>query len=258
MVTRECAECGSEHMLIRGTADYAQAARCACHCPCPACGDVGHHFECDENGYQIARPCTCLALDRRVAWLNAARLPARYAAASFVSFQAPDLPRRNARVQASRFASEFEDGDPGILFYGHCGTGKTHLLVAILRHLVVKRGVPVRYIEFMHLLSELRATFGDSGRAEDVMAPLVAVPVLAVDELGKGRGSDWELTVLDEVISKRYNAGRTTLFASNYFPGPATEGQQSLADRVGERIYSRLSEMCHPQHMAGEDFRRRR
>ena len=30
--------------------------------------------------------------------------------------------------------------------------------------------------------------------------------MLAIDELGKGRMTDWELTIIDEVISRRYNA----------------------------------------------------
>ena len=112
----------------------------------------------------------------------------------------------------------------------------------------------------MHLLSALRASYGDRGQAEDVLRPLVDVPLLVIDELGKGRGTDWELSVLDELISKRYNAQRTTVFTTNYgiesSPEGAGQAEDSLLERVGVRIHSRLMEMCEPVRLTGYDYRR--
>ncbi|MGC4115886.1 MAG: hypothetical protein QM765_15095 [Myxococcales bacterium] len=84
------------------------------------------------------------------------------------------------------------------------------------------------------------------------------VAVLAIDEIGKGRGSAFEMDTLDELIARRYNAGRTTLFATNFSLASETgktgyvdpveferQTQSLLRGRVGERIYSRLHEMCH-------------
>ncbi len=185
----------------------------------------------------------------------------------------PSPANRHARAKAHSFAHEFSEGDPGLLFYGDPGRGKTHLLVAILRHLVLQRGIEARYVEFMHLLSDLRATYS-GGNPATVMAPLLKVPVLVVDELGKGRSaqqrrgeraaplvSEWVGDVLDELISKRYNSGRTTLFATNFYPGDLTPEQkadgriQPLSDRIGVRMYSRLMEMCESQPINGEDYR---
>ena len=83
------------------------------------------------------------------------------------------------------------------------------------------------------------------------IGPLSEVEVLAIDELGKGRGSVFEEEVLDELIGRRYNNGKLTLFASNYpveAVEPPREGKQelwhqSLRTRVGERVFSRLHEM---------------
>lgn len=257
MVTRECQHCHGHQVLIRPRGDHAQAARCQCQRPCPLCGDAGFAFEEDERGYRTAVACGCHGLDRRVEHFNRARIPARYHDATFVSFQAPPASALSeARLHALNFAQSFTEGQRGILYYGDCGTGKTHLTVAILRHLIMYRGVPARFVEFVHLLWDLRVSFDTPGRTEQVMNPLVEVPVLAIDELGKGRGTEWELSVLDELISKRYNAGRTTLFTTNFYPR-AAEGRDSLGDRVGERIFSRLQEMCEARHLAGKDFRQR-
>ena len=85
--------------------------------------------------------------------------------------------------------------------------------------------------------------------------------MLAIDEIGKGRGSAFEMDTLDELIARRYNSGRTTLFATNFSLAAETGGkggggyvdpvefeqrtQSLLRAKVGERIYSRLHEMCH-------------
>src|SRR5262249_60548308 len=79
----------------------------------------------------------------------------------------------------------------------------------------------------------------------------------------KGRGPPREGGPLDERRARRYNAGRTTLFGTNYSLTAKKEsvrtagGHRStdelkaaarepelLRDRVGERIYSRICEMC--------------
>jgi len=88
--------------------------------------------------------------------------------------------------------------------------------------------------------------------------------VLAIDELGKGRNTEFEGTVLDELVSRRYNAGRTILATTNYTPGVsqgiatpefATGKRPALIDRVGDRVYSRLVEMCSMVQIEGEEYR---
>ncbi|MBM4372946.1 MAG: hypothetical protein FJ098_14930, partial [Deltaproteobacteria bacterium] len=95
------------------------------------------------------------------------------------------------------------------------------------------------------------------GADGDLIQPLLSCSFLVVDELGKGRNTEWENGVVDELISARYNAGRTTLFTSNHPPEGGPPGD-SLGERLGERILSRLWELCTVHRMEGEDFRRDR
>ena len=97
------------------------------------------------------------------------------------------------------------------------------------------------------------------------------VEVLVIDELGKGRNSPWEQNILDVIISQRYNNQKTTIFTSNYTDSRKTtlvervrgkdgmegdgETRDTLLDRVGPRIYSRLKEMCDFLMLSGKDRR---
>ena len=129
--------------------------------------------------------------------------------------------------------------------------------------LALERGIASRYVEFLLLLSDIRAGFNANRSHMEILRPLLSVPVLAIDELGKERGTEWERSMLDELISRRFNSGLTTLFATNYFleerhvpeaPGRLVRTRSAefqreaesmtLSQRVGDRIYSRLNEMC--------------
>ena len=127
-------------------------------------------------------------------------------------------------------------------------------------------GVTVRFVEFSHLVGDIKAGF-DAGRGSHTsLDPLVRVDVLVIDELGKGRNTEFEGTVVDELVSRRYNAAGTILATTNYAPGAATgkaapnfasarPAAPSLADRVGDRVYSRLREMSDFVPCDGPDWR---
>src|SRR5207245_9987237 len=166
-----------------------------------------------------------------------------------------------------RFVDEFVPGASGqraLVFCGPPGTGKTHLLSAMLRELAARKGVRGRFEEFFLLLSDIRDGFSRGLSSREWLEPLRQVDVLAIDEIGKGgKNRDFEQGILDEILSVRYNAGRPTLLATNY-PRPGTVGWEFKADgqsaenleqRVGPRIYSRLHEMCDLMDVLGDDQR---
>jgi DNA replication protein DnaC len=137
---------------------------------------------------------------------------------------------------------------------------------------VFRHGVPVRFIEFTHLLSDIREGIGRGDPAATTLTPFIHPPVLVVDELGKGRNTEWEVSILDEIVSRRYNA-RGALFGTTNFkpkppPGadpnrPRTHGDgvplasMYLSERLGERAFSRLLETVTFVPALGDDHRLR-
>jgi DNA replication protein DnaC len=241
------------------------ARRCDCQETCARCRGTGYVLV-PAGASAVAQPCACRHLDERIGLFNAAGLPAMIARAMFESYKPHHPDQVAAKAAAEEFAKKYRSDRQayGLLFYGAPGTGKTHLLAAIVRYLTLEKGVACRYVELMLLLSDIRSGIAAQNRGYlDILRPLTSAPVLVIDELGKERGTDWERSMLDELISRRFNSGLTTLFATNYFleerhvpeaPGrivntkSAAFGRdaesQTLAQRVGDRIYSRLNEMC--------------
>jgi DNA replication protein DnaC len=254
-----CPSCKDARYLVERNGERATARVCSCNRTCTVCGGSGHVL-IDEKGYTFARPCSCRSVERRVALFNRARLPARAGEFTLGSFLAECEEQQMALATAETTARRYRPDAPskGFIVSGAVGTGKTHLLCAVLRHLTLEVAVPARYVEVSFLYSEIKNGFAAGKSGLESIAPLAEVEVLAIDELGKGRGSPFELDTLDELIARRYNAGRTTLFATNCgLAGGASrsgyvdpvdfekESQALLRSRVGERIYSRLFEMCH-------------
>lgn len=242
---------------------------------CPACNGSGQ-ARSEVDGVITMGRCRCQMLPDRVHLFNQAGIPARYAHATFVSFaQGPDGKLKDldpSAIRALGACSQFVDGyvpnemNRGMVLYGDVGRGKTHLLIGLIRELIFRHGAPVRFMEFSRLLSLLKEGYSEGRSDAPLLTDLSDVAVLAIDELGKGRLSDWELTIIDEVISRRYNGMGCTLATSNYAPGAPSgaappnlattnTSTQTLGDRVGDRVYSRFLQLVDFVEVAGRDHR---
>ncbi len=256
-------------------------ARTAAEGPCPFCHGEGRRaveveektVSRDARGKEVVSTekvrrvyrCRCQRVPDRVALYNAAELPARHAHCTMETFKA-ELARPTWSA-VRKWLDTYQGGPEqlGLVLSGAPGRGKTHLLAAVVRELTFRYGASVRFIEFSHLIASIREGYDhDVGEAR-LLGPLVRVPVLAIDELGKGRGSDFESTILDEIVSRRYNGHAGPLLATTNFPLVArpkkendslsTGAMPSLAERLGERVWSRLKESCLFVEATGEDYR---
>jgi len=270
-----CPDCkGHPGYFFYAQGERALAKACPCIPVCQRCLDTGTVTAIVDGVVRTGR-CRCRRVHDRVRLFNAAGIPGRYADATYGSYTRGLLAHADPTSGYMKTLTELsswiegwapDHENPGLILHGPVGRGKTHLLVGVVRELIVRHGIPVRFVEFTRLLAQLKAGYSEGKSGASVIDPLVAVPVLAIDELGKGRLTDWELTVIDEVISRRYNAMACTLGSTNFAPGVATGAApanaavvnatpQTLGDRVGDRVYSRLEETCKFIELVGPDFR---
>ena len=262
--------CRGSGVVLSERGGLAYAERCACR-SCRICGGRGYSLTRNDAGYQTLMPCECADLDRRLHLWNSAMIPGHYARKGFDELEVKTA-QAFAVGRARQFAAAYPEERRGLLFVGEPGRGKTHLMVAVLRVLALERGIACRFIDFFLLLAEMRAAWQADIPAAEILRPLKEVEILAIDELGKSKGADWETALLDEIIANRYNEQKTTLFTTN-FPisvpqaalaqvGEHRRGvnlsatRETLEQRVGDRIYSRLKQMTEIIRLEGDDHRR--
>ncbi|MFT6397049.1 MAG: DNA replication protein DnaC [Bradymonadia bacterium] len=228
-----------------------------------------------EVGAPISMQCpACGPVRKGIGLFNDAMMPADYATAQIAGAGAGVCTAQTptdkmALATLTKRVLGYKKGLKGLVLTGGVGTGKTHWMCAAIRDLTLNQRVPCRFIEFSQLLDALRASYDDASqvRESDVFAQLLTIPVLVIDELGKQVGNQWQLQQLDRIISARYNerGSLMTLATTNFgtslpkdAPARAKDGfdRMTLEDRVGKRIYDRLSEMCEFKKLSGDSRRR--
>jgi DNA replication protein DnaC len=220
---------------------------------------------CYGSGMEVvpgkgARRCRCRDEDKKAKLIEAALIPRRYSECSLESYK----PARGSGSQllafnyAFRLVREYPEVDRGLLLMGSCGVGKTHLSVAILRGLIQK-GVPCLFYEFGSLLKEIQNSYNPVSQTSElkVLAPVFDAEVLVLDELGASKPTDWVRDTMMQVINTRYNDKKLTIFTTNYLDGRRIERDETLEDRIGVRLRSRLFEMCKTVSLEGEDYRKK-
>ena len=139
----------------------------------------------------------------------------------------------------------------GIFVHGPTGTGKTHFAVAVLSEILASSDTGLaRFVTVPSLLMEIRATFKDSSPCseEDLIRRFADLDLLVLDDLGAEKNTDWVMQTLYLIIDRRYSDMRQTIITSNH-------GLDGIAERVGERIASRLAGMCRIISLEGNDRR---
>lgn len=208
-----------------------------------------------------ARRCRCRTEDTQKRLLEAARIPRRYQECSLTNYQPATNNGSQLRAfnDAYRLAHEYPTVDRGLLFMGPCGVGKTHLSVAILRELIEKKGVPCLFSEFGSLLKEIQHSYNPISQTSEltVLAPIIEADVLVLDELGATKPTEWVRDTMMQVINTRYNEKKLIIFTTNYTDTRRAPAEETLEERIGVRLRSRLYEMCRTVLIEGEDFRQR-
>jgi DNA replication protein DnaC len=207
--------------------------------------------------------------------IEQARIPQRYAGCSLENFDthAPWMERSQveALIKARNFVREYSPvgNGTGLLLTGSIGVGKTHLAVGILRALIADSGAKGLFYDYRDLLKQVQNSYNQSVEATelDVLRPVFEAEVLVLDELGASKRTDWVWDTVAHILNTRYNNMKTTIITTNHANLPpggselsaarAAVREETLGDRIGERMRSRLQEMCVVVEMAGEDFRQK-
>src|SRR5438105_12775765 len=249
---------------------------------CTLCRGTGWKLVPRPDGAvgKVAVRCDCGIEERSTRVVERARIPKRYEHCDFESYstdvgstqpQRPSL--QQAKLSAQGFVRDFPgSSEKGLLFMGPSGVGKTHLAVAALKELI-QRGHVGLFCDYRELLKEIQASYNPASESTEmrILEPIRTVEILVLDDLGASKPSDWVRDIVGIVLNARYNENRTTIITTNYLDNPASGGEparlpggklisptreDSLEQRIGSRMRSRLYEMCRTVEVSAPDFRR--
>jgi DNA replication protein DnaC len=245
---------------------------------------------CQGTGWKlVARPdgpgkfavaCDCSTGERAFLVMDRARIPKRYEHCDFESYSTdvghtPQHAKslKEAKLQTTGFVQNYPGAsEKGLLLMGPSGVGKTHLAVAALKELL-RRGHQGIFCDYRELLKEIQASYNPQSESTEmkILEPIRNTEILVLDDLGASKPSAWVLDIIGLVLNARYNERSVTILSTNYFDespvvGPAPRlpsgeslkvvREDSLADRIGARMRSRLYEMCRTVEVFAPDFRR--
>ncbi|MGH9762749.1 MAG: ATP-binding protein [Blastocatellia bacterium] len=234
----------------------------------PQYGDQEVCPDCRGTGWQYAegkgaRPCACrqtrIIQNATQNLISSANIPPRFRLASFDNFETYCRSLQNALNRCRRFADQYPVVNTGLLLQGNPGVGKTHLAIAVLNALLAK-DTPVLFYDVRELLKTIQESYSQTARASElkILSPALDAEVLVLDELGAAKPTEWVQEAMTFIINRRYNYCKTTIFTTNYLDHPiGSSYDETLADRVGARIRSRLHEMSSRILIEGEDYRSR-
>ncbi|MCS6873190.1 MAG: ATP-binding protein [Pyrinomonadaceae bacterium] len=217
---------------------------------------------CFGTGIEIvagkgARRCVCRLKEIQEKIFEKVRIPKRYANCSFSNYRPITKSQDIAMKYAYSLAQKYPDVEMGLLFMGSVGTGKTHLAVSILKGLTEK-GFSCLFYEFGSLLKEIQDSYNSATQTSElrVLAPVFETEILVLDELGASKPTEWVRDIMSYIINTRYNDKKLTIFTTNYLDERKDDAEETLEDRIGKRLRSRLYEMCHTVRIEGPDYRR--
>ncbi len=229
---------------------------------CPVCGE--HIWAIQAFGHELRKPCKCKEteaaewaekkdreqkqkrLERRK---ERSQIPKRFEACALNTFSKRQGTEQAFEACKSWLLNRYENirAGRGLIIAGPAGTGKTHLGAAIL-NCCLQDYISVFWDVGENLL-KLLPDGSPAGDQQRIMEDACKAPVLLLDDLGAEKPTEWTQKQLTVIINDRYKATLPTIITTNWVG-------KDLCNRIGERCYSRLMEVCDVAVLTATDYRR--
>ena len=221
----------------------------------------------DAQGDRVAAVCSCRQALQALRRIEQANIPKRHEHVTLKNYESVETTGSHqsmldAHFKANKFVEDYPRGTDGrgLMFVGFAGRGKTHLAVGVLRALIEEKGCHGLFCDYGDLLKQIQNSYNSRSEITEyeLLRPVLEAEVLVLDDLGSTKPTAWVWDTVAQILNSRYNHKRTTIITTNFAnlpPAASPTKEDTLGDRIGERMRSRLAEMCVCLEVLGEDFR---
>jgi DNA replication protein DnaC len=185
--------------------------------------------------------------------LESSRIPERFKTRTFDTFEVNESNRPPFDI-AKKFCTE--PADKGIIFSGAPGVGKTHLAAAIMNYKLAQ-GTEAIFCTVPELLSDIRRVIKSDQETSELMELVKNTEFLTLDDLGAEKTTEWVAEQLFVILNARLVRNKLTVITTN-FQKPSELIEKLGGGITGQRIVSRIREMCQWVNITGLDYRLRR
>jgi DNA replication protein DnaC len=202
---------------------------------CPACAAEAAQRKAEEDAEKQKQR----EAQQWQAKLNNSGIPARFQTRTLDSYIAETPQQQRALTFARNYAEGIEQATEtgrSAMLIGKPGTGKTHLAVGIGID-ALRKGLSVKFVTVMSMIRAIKSTWakGHEETESEAMIRFVNYDLLILDEVGVQFGSDFEKTILFEILNARYNWLAPTIVISNL-------DAAGVREHLGDRVYDRMRE----------------
>ena len=201
---------------------------------CPRCGNTGQIIERGPGLLELhVYECACMKKRRSLRSLRKAGMEDMAARYTFDSYQT-DTPHRE---KIKHLSQEFVKAERGWFFIaGQSGSGKTHICTAICTGLMQQKASEIYFMPWRDDSTELKNRIRDQEWYQARIRKLKKVPVLYIDDFGKGGLNDADLKLAFEIFNARYNNTALRTVISCEMPiDDILRADEALGGRIYER-----------------------
>lgn len=228
---------------------------------CPICGPIEPFFVPFGKGYWVGGSCPCKKRKReeqeQSAFLEAWQIEQKRRTFSWLgkgweegdgladkTFDTFDRKRQpKGYVSAVGFAHNPEGN---LAFEGTFGTGKTHLMVAIIA-VLREKGIASLFVSATMLFAAYNERMMHEGDHWAIVKQVISTPVFFLDDIDKARHTPAREEMFNLIFNGRANAKRPTVISTNKL--------DTISDYIGLANASRLMIGLQVAEMVGKDYR---
>jgi len=195
---------------------------------------------------------------RAGAWQSlSGKIGKRHAHCRLHNFEATSERQRDVLDGVRRYRDELDvriGRGSNLLIYGPVGTGKDHLMFALLGAAVVNVGAAAEWVSGLDLWGDLRDMIGTDARERNLLRDLCENDVLAISDPSYEDESlkPFYRTFLQRLVDRRYRRMKSTWLTVN------VADRQAMQELLGVPAVDRLCEDCLSVHCDWESYRRRK